>query len=70
MELQITPHLGNAERDALRAALEKAGVSPEPRPRGYESPWRHAASREAVENQPVGQRYARSPRSTRGATSA
>ena len=70
MELQITPDLGDAEREALRVALQKAGVSLEPRPRGYESAWRRVASREAVDNEPVAQRYARSPRSTRGATSA
>jgi hypothetical protein len=70
MELQITPGLGDAEREALRVALQKAGVSLEPGPRGYESAWRLVASCEAVDNEPLAQRYARSPRSTRGATSA
>jgi hypothetical protein len=70
MELRITPHLGDAEQEALRAALEGAGVSLAPHPRGYESAWRRAASREAVDNHPMAQRYARSPRSTRGATRA
>lgn len=70
MALEITPHLGDAEREALRVALDRAGVSLEPRPRGDESAWRRAGSREAVDNEPAAQRYARSPRSTRGATRA
>lgn len=70
MALEITPHLDDAEREALRAALDRAGVSLEPRPPGYESAWRRAASREAVDNEPEARRYARSPRSTRGATKA
>lgn len=71
MALEVTPELGHAEREALRAALDRAGVSLESRPsRGYESAWRRAALREGVEDEPVAQRYARSPRSTRGATRA
>jgi hypothetical protein len=70
MELRITPHLGGAEQEALRVALERAGVSLASELRGYESAWRRAASREAVDNEPVARRYARSPRSTRGATRA
>ena len=70
MGLEITPPVGDAEREALRQALTQAGVPLEARPLGYESAWRHAAAREAVENEPDPGRYARSPRSTRGATSA
>jgi hypothetical protein len=70
MALEITPELADAEREALRAALGKAGVSLEPRPHGYDSAWRRAALREAVDDGLVAQRYARSPRSTRGATRA
>jgi hypothetical protein len=70
MTFELTPHLGDAEREALRVALDRAGVLLEARPRGDESAWRRAASREAVDNEPAVQRYARSPRSTRGATKA
>jgi hypothetical protein len=70
MALDITPQVDDVEREALRVALNRAGVSFEPRPRGYESAWRRVASLEAVDNEPVVRRYARSPRSTRGATNA
>ena len=70
MALEIRPQIDHAEREALRVALDRAGVSFEPRARGYESAWRRAASREAVDNEPFVRRYARSPRSTRGATNA
>jgi hypothetical protein len=74
MGIEITPELGAAEQEALRSALDRAGVSIEQRSRGHDSAWRRAASREAVDNEPVPPTsklpYARSPRSTRGATKA
>jgi hypothetical protein len=72
--IEITPELGAGEQEALGMALERAGVSLEARPRGHGSAWRRAAAREAVDNEPVAAAsklpYARSPRSTRGATRA
>lgn len=48
-----------------RAALRLDGPS-----EAYASPWRRRAALEAVDNEPEPTRYARSPRSTRGATRA
>jgi hypothetical protein len=70
--VEIAPPLPEAERNALSHALERAGVRLDGLPEAYASPWRRAAAREAVDNQPARaqSRYAPSPRSTRGATRA
>jgi hypothetical protein len=74
VELEITPPVAGAEREALRDALvdalAKAGATLELRTQGYDGGWRRTAAREAVDNEPARPGYARSPRSTRGATSA
>lgn len=64
--------MSEQESAALSAALAKAGVPLHARSEAYDSAWRRVAAREAVDNQPARTvvRYARSPRSTRGATSA
>jgi hypothetical protein len=54
---------------ALRAALRQAGIALDERPAAYASAWRRAAAREAVASDRA-EPYARSPRSTRGATRA
>ncbi len=53
----------------MTQALTKVGVRVGAAPSSYVSSWRRAAAREGVDNEPVA-RYARSPRSTRGATRA
>jgi hypothetical protein len=70
VSLEVHPPVGDAGVDAVREALVRARVPLERRPRAYDSPWRHEAAREAVENEREVEGYARSPRSTRGATSA
>jgi hypothetical protein len=70
MELHSAPPLTEDEQVAVQAALARAGVHIDGRPESYRSSWRRAAVREAVDAQPTLARYARSPRSTRGATRA
>jgi hypothetical protein len=48
VEVEIRPEPDDDERAAIVLALARAGVA-EPRPRGYESPWRAAALRESAE---------------------
>ncbi len=50
MPLDVTPRLGESETNALHAALAAAGMSVELRT-AYDSPWRRAAAREAVDGE-------------------
>ena len=68
MDIDATPAVTGTERDALIAALERSDVHPSGT-RPYESTWRLAGLREAVDDDGDA-RYAFSPRSTRGATRA
>ena len=70
MELEVVPPLPEAERHALRLALTRAGIRLDGLPDAYAGAWRRVAAREGVDNEPALDRYARSPRSTRGATRA
>jgi hypothetical protein len=79
LEVDVKPDVPEAVSAALRATLGRGGVILDERPGGYSSPWRRAAAREAVENEPrargnwIGkpnESYTLSPRSTRGATRA
>jgi hypothetical protein len=70
MALELVPPDGGAQA-AVEAALELASVAPERANVGYSSPWRVAALLEAADREPCAdERYAPSPRSTRGATRA
>jgi hypothetical protein len=62
----------NGEAQGLvDAALALVPVELEAANVGFSSPWRRAALLEAVDREPCwGERYALSPRSTRGATRA
>jgi hypothetical protein len=67
MDVEVTPPLEDAERQALLAALER--VEPPLRSDPYRQAWRSAGLREAVDAE-AEVAYAFSPRSTRGATRA
>jgi hypothetical protein len=47
MKLEIRPEPTDGEREAIAAALARAGLEA-PRPPAYESPWRLAALRDAT----------------------
>jgi hypothetical protein len=67
---ELVPPDGEAE-GLVDAALELVPVELEPANVGYSSPWRRAALLEAVDRDSCSdERYALSPRSTRGATRA
>jgi hypothetical protein len=68
--LEVHPPLEEPALAAVRKALVGAGVRLDGKPGIYMSAWRAAAAHEAVQNEPESGRYARSPRSTRGATRA
>jgi hypothetical protein len=70
--LDVVPALPEPELTAIRRVLSRAGVQLDGQPESYLSAWRRASAREAVDNEPARVRvsYARSPRSTRGATRA
>lgn len=70
MPLEAIPPLDDSELAAIRVALTRAGVRLDGQPPVYTSRWRRSAVREAVDNEPEIVRYARSPRSTPGATRA
>ena len=71
MRIDVTPSLGAAAADALRAALEREGIGlVAGAGELYLGAWRVAALRDAVERDAEDERYAFSPRSTRGATRA
>ena len=69
MEVDAVPALGDRKLEAVRAALTRLGVELSTTPPIGGSAWQVTAAREAVDNDPR-PRYARSPRSTRGATRA
>jgi hypothetical protein len=69
VELDSTPPLDAAVRQALLAAFEEAGVRT-PGASVYDDTWRGAARLEAVEGDELETGYALSPRSTLGATRA
>ena len=70
MPLELVPPDRDADA-AVAAALALAPVQLEPSDAGYGSPWRLAALLEAVDPERCAdERYAPSPRSTRGATRA
>lgn len=69
MDFEVVPPLREPEQQAVRQALERAGVRLDGQPEAYRSAWRRAALREGTDAEPV-PRYAPSPRSTRGATRA
>jgi hypothetical protein len=48
MEVEIRPQPDDEEREAIVAALARAGVEA-PHSPGYESPWRAAGLREAAD---------------------
>ena len=67
----MTPPVDDATRRALIDALGRAGVVGPPRPADASAgAWRLAGLREAIDDDAESGRYARSPRSTRGATRA
>jgi hypothetical protein len=68
MDVQITPEPGPEEREAIEAALRRLNGRG-PTPAAYDSAWRKAALREAVEPEPDLQAGAR-PRRSFGATRA
>jgi hypothetical protein len=70
VEIEVQPPLAEHERAALLHALDRAGIWTDGTPDAYASAWLRAASREAVDHQPPPVSYARSPRSTLGATRA
>jgi hypothetical protein len=64
-------HPDGAAQRLVDAALALAPVELDAANVGYSSPWRRAALLEAVDRDPCSdERYALSPRSTRGATRA
>ncbi|GIU94415.1 MAG: hypothetical protein KatS3mg012_0872 [Gaiellaceae bacterium] len=65
--LELSPDAGEGVLDALRFALERAGFDLDGSPAAYRSAWTSAGRIEATEPLEV---YARSPRSTPGATRA
>jgi hypothetical protein len=69
VDLVVVPSVTAAERRALAAALERAGMRASAI-HGYETAWRRSALREAVDRGEPEDGYALSPRSTRGATRA
>ena len=70
MPIELTPSAAARDVAVVRSALEAVGIPVDPAFRRPLSAWARAALREAVENEPVGPRYAPSPRNTRGATRA
>lgn len=70
VRLEAIPPLPDSELAALRVALTRADVRLDGQPPVYTSKWRRVAMREAVDKGPELVRYARSPRSTPGATRA
>lgn len=70
MQLEAIPPLADSELAAIRVALARSGLRFDGQPPIYTSKWRQVALREAVDEEPEIGRYARSPRSTPGATRA
>ena len=70
MPLEVRPTVPESHVALIERALARAGIRADGRPALYDSAWRRAGAREAVDNEPATARYARSPRSIRGATRA
>lgn len=70
MALDVVPQPSEEERAVLARALGAAGIGDDATPEAYRGSWWRTAVREAVDRQQPLRRYARSPRSTRGATRA
>ena len=70
LEIEATPALSEPELEAVRLALVRLGVELSTTPPIGGSGWQMTAAREALDNRPPRPHYARSPRSTRGATRA
>jgi hypothetical protein len=74
MAIDVRPSLPPHEREAIAGLLASAGVDLDETPTAYSSRWLRLGLREAVQARPERSRaaapYARSPRSTRGATRA
>jgi hypothetical protein len=72
MRLDSDPPLHDDELVALARALARAGLPLDGAPAAYRSRWKRTAGEEAVDDAPpdLEDRYAPSPRSTRGATRA
>ena len=69
--IELDPRLEAHELTAVRHALGRAGIRFDSlQPASSSSAWRRAALREGVEVELRPDRYALSPRSTRGATRA
>ena len=69
MDVDVAPAVADTEHRALLVALERTGARPSGA-ESYESAWRLAGLREAVDRDDADADYAFSPRSTRGATRA
>jgi hypothetical protein len=70
MKIDVVPGVGESERAAIAQALARAGVDLHGIPGVYISRWLRTGLQDAVDALPVPRAYARSPRSTRGATRA
>lgn len=70
MPIRVRPDVDELALAALERGLAAAGVRLDGDGRAPASAWLRTARREAVEKEPAPVRYARSPRSTRGATRA
>lgn len=70
VELEVRPPLPQAEHEALMRQLASHGARLDGRPPAYESAWRQVGHAEAVDGEGEPELYARSPRSTLGATRA
>jgi hypothetical protein len=68
MNVDVSPPLERAERDALVVALARLGLPHADDP--YRAAWRLAGLHEATDGDAADAGYAFSPRSTRGATRA
>jgi hypothetical protein len=70
VDVDVTPAVADTEHRALLVALERADVGSSGAQPPYESRWRLAGLREAVDCADADDDYAFSPRRTRGATRA
>ena len=72
MRLQVTPSMSRVELAALERALEEAGAGLDIGPGRPVTAWARLAASEGVDSgvEACAARYARSPRSTPGATRA
>jgi hypothetical protein len=70
MELDVVPSLSPAETSVLAEAVRRSGIELDGESDPYASAWRRAGLVEAADGDGESDGYARSPRSTRGATRA